>query len=419
MKIFYASALLGMFSYFFVGWSAGTQNIVINEIAWMGTAISPNDEWIELYNPTSSPIALTGWRIEAQDGTPSILLDGTIPASGYFLLERTDDTSAPEIAADIIYAGALENGADALTISDASGNTVDIVSSWSAGDNNSKETMALVNSIWANGPAGGTPKAANTTAPFTESELESTPATETSPQSELIPESSNQTYTEENEQVVQYPQFIHTEDVVINELLPNPAGNDATDEWIELRNFGDMSYDISNWILDNYTIPLGTVIAPNGYLLFERADTGIALTNTGDAFELKYPDGSVAHRAAYSEKAAEGISYGLFNDGWYWSQVPTPGEENIKIQSETEQDAVTLVKAEVVNSTGQSAQNQAEETPQSHTNTAQEFSAQITAKNSSLSTIAVFALVTVVALSIGAGTVFAKQKFLDKQKSTE
>ena len=29
-------------------------DVVINEIAWMGTVADGNDEWIELYNPTGS-----------------------------------------------------------------------------------------------------------------------------------------------------------------------------------------------------------------------------------------------------------------------------------------------------------------------------------------------------------------------------
>src|SRR5258707_13887588 len=66
------------------------RQVVLNEIAWMGTLASANDEWIELVNNTSSAINLTGWTLTAADGTPSIVLSGGIPAGGYFLLERTD-----------------------------------------------------------------------------------------------------------------------------------------------------------------------------------------------------------------------------------------------------------------------------------------------------------------------------------------
>jgi hypothetical protein len=84
-------------------------NVAINEIAWMGRLADANDEWIELHNNTGAPINLSGWTLIAADGTPNITLTGTIPAGGYFILERTDDNSVPGVAADLIYTGALGN----------------------------------------------------------------------------------------------------------------------------------------------------------------------------------------------------------------------------------------------------------------------------------------------------------------------
>ena len=62
--------------------------VVLNEIAWMGTTTSATDEWIELFNNTPSAIHLAGWTLTAADGTPGIVLSGSIPAGAYFLLER-------------------------------------------------------------------------------------------------------------------------------------------------------------------------------------------------------------------------------------------------------------------------------------------------------------------------------------------
>jgi hypothetical protein len=61
-----------------------TLDVVINEIAWMGTATSANDEWIELYNASSTAISLTDWTLSASDGTPDITLSGTIASKSYF-----------------------------------------------------------------------------------------------------------------------------------------------------------------------------------------------------------------------------------------------------------------------------------------------------------------------------------------------
>jgi len=118
--------------------------VVISEIAWMGTTTSYNDEWIELFNNTGSDISLTGWTLSASDGTPSINLTGTIPANGYFLLERTDDTSVPGITSDLIYSGAMGNTGETLVLKDSNTNVVDQVNGWHAGDNSTKATMARI-----------------------------------------------------------------------------------------------------------------------------------------------------------------------------------------------------------------------------------------------------------------------------------
>ena len=116
--------------------------IVINEIAWMGTsATNSADEWIELYNNTTSTIDIAGWTLTALDGTPSITFSTstgttTIPAQGFYLLERTDDQTISDISADRIYTGASRNDGEKLELKDADSNLIDIVdcsSEWFAG----------------------------------------------------------------------------------------------------------------------------------------------------------------------------------------------------------------------------------------------------------------------------------------------
>ena len=43
-------------------------DVRINEVAWMGTLVSSNDEWIELYNTGSNEIDLSGWVLTVQMG---------------------------------------------------------------------------------------------------------------------------------------------------------------------------------------------------------------------------------------------------------------------------------------------------------------------------------------------------------------
>ncbi|MEQ6375620.1 phospholipase D-like domain-containing protein [Bacillaceae bacterium S4-13-56] len=116
-------------------------DVAINEIAWMGTTNSYNDEWVELYNNSNQALDLTNWTLNASDGTPAITLSGTISAGGYYLLERTSDDTVPGITADIIYTGALGNSSESLELRDSSGTLIDYVDAWYAGDNTSKATM--------------------------------------------------------------------------------------------------------------------------------------------------------------------------------------------------------------------------------------------------------------------------------------
>ncbi len=169
------------------GPTAAPREVVINEVAWMGTAADYSDEWIELYNNTDQDIDLAGWSLAAADGTPNIPLSGVIPAHGYFLLERSDDSTVSDIPADLIYTGALENdpNAESLTLYDGIGQVVDTANgdggTWPAGNNSTKHTMERVdptapgtdanwaandgvtrNGLDADGnPINGTPKARN------------------------------------------------------------------------------------------------------------------------------------------------------------------------------------------------------------------------------------------------------------------
>ena len=64
------SAVVGLFFFFSLLISeAKASSVVINEIAWMGTKDSYNNEWIELYNNTNFDINLKDWKIVSKDNS--------------------------------------------------------------------------------------------------------------------------------------------------------------------------------------------------------------------------------------------------------------------------------------------------------------------------------------------------------------
>ena len=202
--------------------AANPLDVVINEIAWMGTVNLANDEWIELYNNAESPISLDGWQLVAQDGTPKINLSGTIPANGFYLLERTDDTTVPNILADQIYTGALGNSGENLKLYDSSNNVIDGVdcsAGWLAGLGKPEyKTMERINSLVGSSDSsnwqtsqnpGGTPKTKNSIVVQTE------PQPQTKFDEPAVGDSHQQVYPS---------------GIIINEILPSPKGQDEKEE---------------------------------------------------------------------------------------------------------------------------------------------------------------------------------------------
>ena len=125
--------------------ATSTPSVVINEIAWMGTEASANDEWIELLNTTNTPVDLTGWTLRAADGVPELTLAGTVSANGYYLIERGHDTVVRDISADLIapFSGTgtgsgLANTGEKLELYQGLikiDETSDVASGWVAGAN--------------------------------------------------------------------------------------------------------------------------------------------------------------------------------------------------------------------------------------------------------------------------------------------
>ncbi len=157
--------------------AASPGDVVVSEVAWMGTTTSTANEWIELYNTTGSSISLASWTLKAADNTPSVTLSGTIGGYSYYLLERTDDNSVPGITADKIYTGAAGDGGEQLVLRDGSNTVIDTANqngAWFAGTTTNRASMSRTNvnvsgtsaSNWHTSTASyaiglGTPKASN------------------------------------------------------------------------------------------------------------------------------------------------------------------------------------------------------------------------------------------------------------------
>ncbi len=182
-KIF---AIIFFFSIVPVFVLAQSGSVVINEVAWMGTATSSADEWVELFNTTNQTVDLTGWKFyEGGGSTLIITLAGSVSANGYYLIERTDDTTISDVTADVFgpfSGGGLSNSGENLVLKNSVGEIIDSVNAtggWLFGDNTTKASMERKSDgTWqtndgitkngadaAGNPIIGTPKALNSGSP--------------------------------------------------------------------------------------------------------------------------------------------------------------------------------------------------------------------------------------------------------------
>jgi len=91
---------------------------------------------------------------------------------------------------------------------------------------------------------------------------------------------------------------------------------------IELQNQSDFIANLSGWKLNDFIFHDNTFVAPNQFLVLTQPDCS-------GAFQLFYPDGSMASQIAYSEQKPGGNCVVFDGDNYYWSEISTPGLANI------------------------------------------------------------------------------------------
>jgi hypothetical protein len=139
--------------------------------------------------------------------------------------------------------------------------------------------------------------------------------------------------------------------IVINEFFPEPAK--GGEEFIELLNQSEQEISTEGFVLSDlatsYKLP-ATTIAPRGFLVVKKADSQIALNNSGkEQVTLRDAKGTVLAVVEY-EDAPKNMSFNLTDAGIYvWSTVLTPGTQNQFKNSPIE---MGLVKGAILPRTG-------------------------------------------------------------------
>lgn len=342
------------------------RSVLINEIAWMGTlaANGSDDEWIELYNPGSSAIDISGWKITLDDVLFITIENGkTIGAGQYFLLERGAD--ATSVTENQVFSGAISNDGKKMKLLTASNQLIDSANSygggWPSGNNTTKcsmerrgTTIQDSDTAWITNT--GTPKIAQDadnnwicgTPGYRNWAYDVTPTP--SPVNSAAPSRTpTKTRTPTPIPAAKISQ------VIINEFLSHPRSDwnndglvDSGDEFIELMNVGNASINLQGWRLDDqegdsspYT--LGSVdLAPGARLVFFASQTGLLLSNRSDSVRVLKTNGSISDAYTYTTVPVPDQSWCRLPDGkptWVFGCQPTLAQTN--------QLAETVYRAEV------------------------------------------------------------------------
>lgn len=319
-------------------------DVVINEVMWMGSSAESSDEWIELKNTTKHSVSLSDCLVTKNNGTAIVKatdLNNVVIDSEKFLVisRKSVEESAINVPSlPILSYQALSDTelkislvCDSKIIDEAGNGKKPLAGEKGTtkksmernadpGDGTKIESWHTCESsectsgkFWktAGGSNYGTPGAAN-----------SVPVEPDNDESDSSPDGSDA------------PSFQYSSRIIINELLPDPEGDEAENEYIELFNSGEEPVNLNHWMLRDasktgkFVFSKNHIIHPHGYLAVYRKEFGFALNNSGEeTVALFDPDGVVVSTVTYSG-AKEGLSYNFNGSAWRWSKFLTPGKPN-------------------------------------------------------------------------------------------
>lgn len=330
---------------------ASSASLVISEIQ-TGSATNTGQEFVELYNPTATDVAIDGWLLQYKSATSTVAeaswskrtvattLTGTVKAHGFYLISQK--AYLPSADADMSTAGISGIGGH-IRLKDKSGKVVDLVG-WGTTANAAETTPAVA-------PAAGQSierlpgrlqedggDGTDTDDNSKDFILRTVPQPQSGISAIEIPTVAGPVVVDEppaDDQPAPTP--ITYSAIIITELMPDPAAplTDAHDEFVELYNPNATAVNLKNYVIkagtnfnDFYNLP-DQLIAPAAYLAVYAKDSHISLTNAGGAAEILDPTGLIVGTADNYGKAVTGQSWSLVDGVWKWSIQATPGAENI------------------------------------------------------------------------------------------
>lgn len=315
-----------------------TTQLIISEI--YPAPSTGEQEWVELYNPTTTEISLAGYTILDELSTPSILFTGSTemaPPQGYVVLSLSGSK--------------LNNTGDSVHLISPENIKIDSLTFSSSSQGKSWQRLALTSTeITLVTPTKGN---ASTEYPFFEvpalapvasvsaqpTTLPSTPTPTPTPTPKPGPSASATPIPIASPTPAPAP--LRYDQLHLSEIMSCPASGS---EWIELYNASTQEMSMSGFKVQdesgNTKIISGSIPAGE-YTTFSW--TGSLLNNSGDTVDLITPTGSLNAHAEFSNCSA-GTSFVFTADpapGQWTTAQPTPGKPNVILTQSQLNDPLT------------------------------------------------------------------------------
>ena len=310
-------------------------HLVISEIQVSGK--SSTDEYIKIYNPQNEDVNLKGYKIvkKTTSGSQYNLVSNfedtsIIKGKSYFIIAHKDYTGVADFYyTNNSYSLSKDNS---VYIIDSNSNIIDLVGFGNCYEKEGDKCLDNIdsNKIYIRNNNIDTDNNVND---FSISSLDNNVSNDNT-----VNEIDENTTIENVEDI----KIIYPKTLIFSEIYPNPQ--DGEDEFIEIKNTGNVAIDINGYKIKDsskrvFTIK-NVILNSNDFYVFYRKDTGIALNNTGEEHLYFYtPNNELVYKLEYID-AKKGNSYAYNGNEYIWSIKKTPGVENI---IEIENIAPTIV----------------------------------------------------------------------------
>lgn len=368
--------------------ATGGDAVVIAQVQAGAATVSPSgeaaatQEFISLYNNSSQAVDVTGWCLSNKAGTSFACLDAPATVSlklaphGYALIASDSFASRYKAPADAVFtttnktSGSLTGGSDTVSLLDANGAVIDSMG-WTA--------SLAGGSVLARTMANGIMVDTDTNADFKKLTSLVMPVSGISEETHVIDYCANLDGVQEAipygyEQVAGgrcvidvCPNLDDVQEAVpadmmldargrclyvmpridITELLPNVAGSDDGNEFIELYNPGDIAVDLARYRLQvgpnfekTYAFPKGSSVPALSYASFTNSAIDFSLLNTSSRVRLVSTDDQVISESPLYTNPADDESWSLLDGLWAYTNQQTPGLPNLVSLDDDEADPV-------------------------------------------------------------------------------